>query len=217
MIPSQRFDGYTPNLENDDRASEGFDYDLIDEHLSGLDEVQISEHRTLERSPRAEFCTQALIYIREDSRSRVALDSLFVLMGLETLADVGRKFGMSIEAIRKRLLKFRLLIGDDLFRKLNVDDREFILRILRYVRYGSRARLTVDCLFIAMNGEQIGGVTMAEIARQHGLTTQMISKRVQQVQLDLRLPACRYNKSEASRISYAKYNRRPCRAPEETN
>lgn len=156
-----------------------------------------------------------LINIRDDKRSRVALDAMFVLFGHESLSEVGRRYDMSPEAIRRRLVKFRETAGEKLILQLNQADREFIVRMLRYIRYGSRARLTVDCIFVAMNGEQIGGITMAVIGRQHGLTTQMVSKRVQQVQADLRIPSCRYNKTPEAKLSYAKYNRRPCRAPAE--
>jgi hypothetical protein len=213
-MPQTHFAGHAdPNHENDARASEDFDYGLVDELLEGVDEEAASNARSPERSPRAEFCTQMLIFIKDDQRSRVALDSMFVIFGKATLADVGRTYTMSVEAIRKRLVRFRSLIGDSLIRMLDDEDVTFILRMLRYIRYSHRARLTVDCIFIAMNGEQIGGVPMHEIGRQHGLTTAMISKRVQQVQADLYLPPCRYNKSSRAKESYAKYNRRPCRAP----
>jgi len=89
----------------------------------------------------------------------------------------------------------------------HLDVLEFSRKLIRYIRSKPRARLTVDCLCIAIGDSEVEGVSMTELAVYHGITKAAISKRVKEIQEELHLPTTRYNKSDAASRTYALRNR----------
>lgn len=76
-----------------------------------------------------------------------------------------------------------------------VDKIDFGRRLISYARSKDRARLTLDCLYIALGDAEIEGVSMTEMSQRHGVTKAAISKRVREIREDLHLPRTGFNKT----------------------
>lgn len=88
---------------------------------------------------------------------------------------------------------------------------EFARRLISYVRGQDRARMTVDCLYLALGDADLESETMTTVASRHGVTKAAISKRVKKVRSDLHLPLSLNNKSSHASHRYAQSNRSPLR------
>lgn len=87
-----------------------------------------------------------------------------------------------------------------------VEALEFGRRIVSYARSKDRARLTLDCLYIALGDAEIEGVSMTEMSARHGVTKAAISKRVREIREDLHLPRTGFNKTEHACETYRTTN-----------
>lgn len=87
---------------------------------------------------------------------------------------------------------------------------EFGRRIISYIRSKDRARVTADCIFLALGDAELGNETMTSIARDNGLTKAAISKRTKEVRAQLHLPVTANNKSLHAIQKY-RHNRSPLR------
>jgi uncharacterized membrane protein YhiD involved in acid resistance len=87
---------------------------------------------------------------------------------------------------------------------------EALRRNLRYIRSKDRARLTVDCLFLALGDEDAESETMTSIAEKHGLTKAAVSKRTKEIRAQLHLSINQNNKS-ADAVRQYQNNRSPIR------
>ena len=88
---------------------------------------------------------------------------------------------------------------------------EFARRLVSFIRSKDRARLTVDCLYLALGDAELEGETMTSVARRHGVTKAAISKRVKEIRAALHLPTTPNNKSAHAAARYAQTNRSPLR------
>lgn len=88
---------------------------------------------------------------------------------------------------------------------------EFARRLVSYIRGQDRARMTVDCLYLALGDADLESETMTTVANRHGVTKAAISKRVKKVRGDLHLPLSLNNKSSHASHRYAQSNRSPLR------
>ncbi len=88
---------------------------------------------------------------------------------------------------------------------------EFARRLVSYVRSQPRARLTVDCLYLALGDAELEGETMTTVGARHGITKAAVSKRVGKIRADLHLPLSFNNKSAHASRQYALTNRSPLR------
>lgn len=89
------------------------------------------------------------------------------------------------------------------------DLMEFGRRIISYIRAHDRARLTVDCMYLAMGDAEVEHVTMTDVAHLHGVSKAAISKRVRDCREELHLPVNANNKSPRACAVYARTNRSP--------
>lgn len=88
---------------------------------------------------------------------------------------------------------------------------EFARRLVSYVRSQTRARLTIDCLYLALGDADLEDETMTSTATRHGITKAAVSKRVAKIQDDLHLPKTFNNKSANACSRYTRTNRSPLR------
>lgn len=89
------------------------------------------------------------------------------------------------------------------------DVLEFARRLVSYVRSQDRARLTVDCLYLALGDADLENETMTSIAAKWGITKAAVSKRVKKISQDLHLPPTANNKSRHASRRYAQTNLSP--------
>lgn len=88
---------------------------------------------------------------------------------------------------------------------------EFGRRLVSYIRGQDRARLTVDCLYLALGDAELEAETMTAVAAKHGITKAAVSKRVAKITADLHLPPTANNKSTHASKRYSLTNRSPVR------
>jgi hypothetical protein len=87
---------------------------------------------------------------------------------------------------------------------------EFGRRIVSYIRSKDRARLTTDCLFLALGDAELEQETMTSVAKRHGITKAAVSKRTKEVRVHLHLNINANNKSTHAVEKY-RANRSPLR------
>lgn len=95
--------------------------------------------------------------------------------------------------------------------EIHYESLEFGRRLVSFIRRQGRARLTVDCLYLAMGDADLELVTMTDIAKLHGVSKAAVSKRVRKLRVELHLPPNANNKSERARDTYARTNCSPIR------
>lgn len=86
---------------------------------------------------------------------------------------------------------------------------EFARRLVSYIRSHDRARLTVDCLYLALGDAEVEAETMSTVGAKHGITKAAVSKRVKKIRADLHLPPTSNNKSSYASHKYSRTNRSP--------
>lgn len=91
------------------------------------------------------------------------------------------------------------------------DALEFGRRIVSLIRTRPRARLTAECLHLALGDADLEGVTMTDVAKACGVTKAAVSKRVKEIREHLHLRPTANNKSDHARRVYARTNRSPIR------
>jgi hypothetical protein len=77
-------------------------------------------------------------------------------------------------------------------------------RITRFLRSKDRARLTLDCMALALGDTEVS--SMRSVAREHGVTPAAISKRTREIREELHLSINVHNKS-ASAVEKYRNNR----------
>lgn len=101
--------------------------------------------------------------------------------------------------------------ADDTRTKYPGDTLEFARRLVSYIRAQPRARLTVDCIFLALGDSELEGENMTSVASRHGITKAAVSKRVKLIISDLHLPISINNKPDHVRRNHALANCSPLR------
>jgi hypothetical protein len=91
------------------------------------------------------------------------------------------------------------------------DALEFGRRLVSYIRSQDRARLTVDCLYLALGDAELEAETMSAVAARNGITKAAVSKRVKKIRADLHLPLSANNKSAHATQLYRRTNFSPLR------
>ena len=99
----------------------------------------------------------------------------------------------------------------------HADALEFGRRIVSYIRSQDRARLTVDCLFLALGDADLEAETMTTVATRNGVTKAAVSKRVKKIRRDLHLPPTANNKSAHATKLYRRTNYSPLRLDRATS
>lgn len=92
---------------------------------------------------------------------------------------------------------------------------EFGRRIVSYIRSKDRARLTTDCLFLALGDAELEQETMTSVAKRHGITKAAVSKRTKEIRTHLHLSINANNKSSNAVQKY-RDNRSPIRLDRST-
>jgi len=93
----------------------------------------------------------------------------------------------------------------------DADALEFARRLVSYIRSQDRARLTVDCLHLALGDADLEGLTMTQVGARWGITKAAVSKRVKKIRADLHLPITSNNKSAHASSRYRHTNCSPIR------
>ena len=93
----------------------------------------------------------------------------------------------------------------------DADVLEFARRLVSYIRSQDRARLTVDCLHLALGDADLEGLTMTQVGERWGITKAAVSKRVKKIRNDLHLPITANNKSAHASSRYRHTNVSPIR------
>jgi hypothetical protein len=93
----------------------------------------------------------------------------------------------------------------------HADTLEFARRLVSYIRSQDRARLTVDCLYLALGDAEVEAETMSTVAAKNGVTKAAVSKRVKKIRRELHLPITANNKSAAASARYRFTNASPLR------
>jgi hypothetical protein len=88
---------------------------------------------------------------------------------------------------------------------------EFGRRLVSYIRSQDRARLTVDCLYLALGDAELEAETMSTVAAKNGVTKAAVSKRVKKIRRELHLPLTANNKSTHASQRYRISNASPLR------
>lgn len=91
------------------------------------------------------------------------------------------------------------------------DTLEFARRLVSFIRSQDRARLTVDCLYLALGDAELEAETMSTVAAKHGVTKAAVSKRVKNIRARLHLPLSSNNKSAHATKLYRRTNCSPLR------
>ncbi len=93
------------------------------------------------------------------------------------------------------------------------DATEILRHLVADVISEGNARLTVDCLAVALGLSAYNGESMTEIATRHGISRAAVSKRCVDITTRLNLPPSRAMRSELARkiyrLSQLKRNNRP--------
>lgn len=98
--------------------------------------------------------------------------------------------------------------GEELMTK--ADCFEALRKIVRFVRGKDRARLTLDCLHLALGDSEAEATTMTVLAEEYGLTKAAVSKRTKEIREQLHLSINANNKS-AHAVEKYRNNRSPLR------
>lgn len=83
--------------------------------------------------------------------------------------------------------------------------------VMSYIRSKDRARVTVDCIYLALGDAELEEVTMTSVGENSGLTKAAISKRAKEVRRQLHLGINQNNKSPHAARRYAGTNYSPVR------
>ena len=88
---------------------------------------------------------------------------------------------------------------------------DVLRRYVRFIRSKDRARLTIDCMRLAIGDADVESETMTTVAEKHGITKAAISKRTKEIREELHLVANQNNKSAAAIHQYRSSNQSPLR------
>ena len=88
---------------------------------------------------------------------------------------------------------------------------EVLRRYIRFIRSKDRARLTIDCLRLAIGDADVESEAMTTVAEKHGVTKAAISKRTKEIREELHLTINANNKSEHAIQQYRSSNQSPLR------
>lgn len=111
--------------------------------------------------------------------------------------------GFDYDAVDGKAHQSPLLYSQD-------DVLEILRKNNRFIRSKDRARLTVDCIALALGDSEAETVTMTTIAKEHGLTKAAVSKRTKEIREQLHLSINANNKS-ARAVEKYRNNRSPLR------
>lgn len=100
--------------------------------------------------------------------------------------------------------------GDEPLTHSLSDVLEAMRKVIRYIRTKDRARLTVDCMFLALGDGDVENETMTTVAEKHGITKAAVSKRTKEIREQLHLSINANNKS-AHAVDKYRNNRSPLR------